>query len=320
MKQPQVLVTGATGFVGEAVVFRLLRDKVFTPVAAVRSETRLSGLCSIVRWDLEAPVVLGGLADVQVVIHCAARVHVMRESATDSLAEFRKINVEGTLQLARSAAKAGVKRFIYISSIKVNGESTEPGVPFTVADAPASADAYGISKEEAEHALKQLSHDTGMELVIIRPPLVYGPGVKANFLSMMKWIDRGVPLPLGSIHNRRSLVSVGNLVDLIVTCIDHPGAAGHDFMVSDGCDLSTTELLTGVAKALGKSARLISVPVWILHLVGSITGRKNLTQRLCGSLQVDISETRRLLNWSPPVDTETALRQTAEYYRDKLGK
>ena len=317
MKGPQVLVTGATGFVGEAVVFRLLLDKKFTPVAAVRGVTRLSGLCRVVPFDLNETTVLPPLNDVRVVIHCAARVHVMNETAVDALVEFRKVNVDGTVRLAQKAAKSGVKRFIFISSIKVNGESTVSGAPFKADDRPAPVDPYGISKREAEDALRQIGLDTGMEVVIIRPPLVYGPGVKANFLSMMRWLDKGIPLPLGAIRNQRSLVALGNLVDLVVTCIDHPAAADNTFLVSDGEDLSTTQLLQRMAHSLGKSARLLPIPTGMLNLAASTFGKKSIAQRLCDSLQVDISQTRVLLHWAPSISTARALRQTADHYRDK---
>ncbi|URM30402.1 SDR family oxidoreductase [Pseudomonas frederiksbergensis] len=317
MKGPQVLVTGATGFVGEAVVFRLLLDKKFTPVAAVRASTRLSGLCRVVPFDLDLPIGKSMLEGVAVVIHCAARVHVMNETAADSLAAFRKANVEGTVRLARRAAESGVKRFIFISSIKVNGESTVRDMPFKATDTPAPVDPYGVSKREAEAALMQISLETGMEVVVIRPPLVYGPGVKANFLSMMRWLDRGVPLPLGAINNQRSLVALGNLTDLVVTCIDNPAAVGQVFLVSDGEDLSTTQLLHRMAFALGKVARLLPVPSGLLRVTASMVGKSGVAERLCGSLQVDIQPTRELLGWRPPISTEKALRQAAAHYRDK---
>ncbi|MCE6975988.1 SDR family oxidoreductase [Pseudomonas frederiksbergensis] len=318
MNAPKILVTGASGFVGEAVVFRLLLDRKFIPIAAARGTTRLNGLCTVVPFELTDSKALPNLNDVQVVIHAAARVHVMNETAIDALTEFRKVNVEGTLRLARRAAASGVKRFIFISSIKVNGESTVLGKPFRANDFPAPADPYGVSKHEAEEALKQLSLDTGMEVVIIRPPLVYGPGVKANFLSMMRWLERGVPLPLGAIKNRRSLVAIGNLVDLINVCINHPEAAGNIFLVSDGEDLSTSQLLRRMADALGVKPRLLSIPYWVLNLGASLIGRRDLVQRLCGSLQVDINKTRDILGWRPVISVDEALRHTAEQHRLKL--
>lgn len=320
MNTPKVLVTGAGGFVGEALVFRLLLDKRFTPVATARSSTRLSGLCSVQPLDLAAPQTFPALGGVQVVVHAAARVHVMNETAVDALSEFREVNVQGTLRLARHAADSGVKRFIFISSIKVSGENTERDKPFTADDPANPTDPYGISKFEAEEALKALAHETGMEVVIIRPPLVYGPGVKANFLSMLNWLDRGIPLPLGAIDNRRSLVSIGNLVDLIVTCLTHPAAANQTFLVSDGEDLSISDLLRRLAAALGKKARLIPVPQWVLNTGASLLGRQAVAQRVCGSLQVDIRKNRELLGWVPPIPVEKSFRQTAAHYQDSQTK
>lgn len=320
MNHPMVLVTGASGFVGEAVIFRLLLDRKFIPVAAARSATSLHGLCAVVPFDLTDARLMPALDRVQVVIHAAARVHVMNETATDALAEFRKVNVEGTLRLARHASESGVRRFIFISSIKVNGESTVSGKPFKADDRPDPSDPYGVSKYEAEEALKQLGRTTGMEVVIIRPPLVYGPGVKANFLSMLSWLNKGVPLPLGAIGNQRSLVAIGNLVDLIITCIDHPAAANQTFLVSDGEDLSTTRLLKRLALALGKKAWLLPVPEGVLKLAASMVGKQAVAQRICGWLQVDISKNRELLGWAPPVNMDKAMRQTAGHYLDKHTK
>jgi len=317
MTAPKVLVTGAGGFVGEAVAFRLLVEKKFYPVAAVRGATRLQGLCEVQTFNLTDAKKLPVLCGVQVVIHAAARVHVMNETADDALAEFRRVNVEGALRLARCAAEAGVKRFIFLSSIKVNGESTVVGKPFNADDQPRPQDPYGVSKYEAEERLKQLGRDTGMEVVIIRPPLVYGPGVKANFLSMLRWLDKGIPLPLGAIGNRRSLVSIGNLVSLIVTCIDHPAAANQIFLVSDGEDLSTSQLLCRLSSALGKPARLLPVPEWLLAVAASVLGRQSVVQRICGSLEVDITKNRDLLGWAPPVNMDEAMRQTAGHYLEK---
>lgn len=319
MSVSRVMVTGASGFVGEAVVYRLLLDRRHTPVAASRGRTRLDGLCHVVPFELGA-VTMPSMSGVEVLVHAAARVHVMNDQAVDVLAEFRRINVDGTVSLARCAAAAGVKRFIFISSIKVNGESTEPGKPFHADLKPQPMDPYGISKMEAELALRDVSKETGIEVVIIRPPLVYGPGVKANFLNMMRWLDRGIVLPFGAIGNRRSLVAIGNLVDLLVTCIDHPAAPGHTFLVSDDSDMSTTQLLDNMASALGKKARLLPLPVWLLNTVASSFGKRSVAQRLCSSLQVDISKTRQVLGWAPPVSVVRALRQTAYYYRGLKNK
>jgi len=243
------------------------------------------------------------------VIHAAARVHVMSDSENDPLAAFREINVKGSLDLARQAAAAGVKRFIFISSIKVNGERTSKGQPFNSHDAASPEDFYGISKHEAEQGLRALAAETGMEVVIIRPPLVYGPGVKGNFASMIKLVGKGLPLPLGAVHNKRSLVALDNLVDLIITCIDHPGAANETFLVSDGEDLSTTQLLQGVAEAMGKPSRLIPVPASLLQFGTTLLGKKAVAQRLLGSLQVDISHAQKCLNWTPPLTVKQGLQR-----------
>jgi nucleoside-diphosphate-sugar epimerase len=238
----------------------------------------------------------------------------MNDSATDPLAAFRAANVAGTLTLARQAAESGIRRFIFISSIKVNGEETRPGTPFSASDIPSPIDPYGISKAEAETGLQQIARDTGMEVVIIRPPLVYGPGVKANFQSMMRWLQRGVPLPFGSIQNKRSLVALDNLVDLITVCIDHPDAANQIFLAADGDDMSTPELLRRVAAALGTRARLLPVPQSALIGAASLIGKPAVAQRLCSSLQVDISAARDILGWQPPLSVKEGLRQTAEWF------
>ncbi len=320
MTAPHVLVTGASGFVGEALVFRLLVDKAFAVTAAARGATRLHGLCPVESFDLRQPLLLPPLSTVQVVVHAAARVHVLNDIAVDPLAEFRRVNVEGTLELARRAAESGVERFIFISSIKVNGESTELGKPFTADDCLAPSDPYGVSKYEAEAALQQLARETGMEVVIIRPPLIYGPGVKANFLNMLSWLDKGLPLPLGAIRNQRSLVAIENLVSLIVTCIDHPAAANQTFLVSDGEDLSTSQLLRRLSLALGKPARLLPVPESLLKLAAAVLGKHAIAQRLCGSLQVDISKNLRLLGWKPLVNMDRAMLQTAGHYQERQTK
>jgi len=239
----------------------------------------------------------------------------MSDTAADPLDEFRRVNVQGTLNLARQAAAAGVKRFAFVSSIKVNGESTQLGAPFKADDVPAPNDAYGLSKMEAEHGLREIALQTGIDVVIIRPPLVYGPGVKANFAAMMRWLQRGAPLPLGAIHNQRSLVALDNLVDLIVTCLSHPAAANQTFLVADGEDVSTTGLLRRMGQALGRPARLVPVPASWLKLAAAMVGKPDVAQRLCGSLQVDIEKTRRLLGWTPPISLDEGLKKAAEGLR-----
>jgi UDP-glucose 4-epimerase len=249
---------------------------------------------------------------IDALVHCAARVHVMKDDATDPLEAYREVNVSGTLNLARQAAQAGVRRFIFVSSIKVNGETTQLGQPFTAEDAPSPLDPYGVSKLEAEQGLRDIEAQTGMEVVIVRSPLVYGPGVKANFASMMRWVASGIPLPLGAIHNARSMVALDNLVDLFVTCLKHPAAAGQTFLVSDGEDVSTTELLRRTAQAMGKRAFLLPVPAFVLEWGAALLGKRDVAQRLCGSLQVDINKTRRLLGWTPPLTLEQGLKKALE--------
>jgi UDP-glucose 4-epimerase len=322
MMSHRVLLTGSTGFVGKAVLQRLL-ERGDSVVAALRqSSAPVDGKAEVFRFaELdEACDWQAGVAGVGTVIHSAARVHVMNDTEADPLAAFRRVNVAGTLNLARQAAAAGVRRFIFISSIKVNGEGTPKGQPYTADDRPAPADPYGVSKREAEDGLREIARQTGMDVVIIRPVLVYGPGVKANFLAMMRWLDKGVPLPFGAIDNRRSLVALDNLADLVVTCVDHPNAANQTFLVSDGEDLSTTGLLRRMAQALGRPARLLPVPGSLLALAANALGRRALSQRLCGSLQVDIQKTRSLLDWTPPLSVDAALSLTARDYQEKTGK
>lgn len=311
---PGILVTGGSGFVGKVLLQRLAADARRAPRALVRElpGQPLEGVDYRAFSELSAvDVASGHFERVDTVIHLASRVHVMHETATDPLAEFRRVNVEGTLSLARAAVQAGVRRFIFVSSVKVNGETTDGRQPFSADEAPAPSDPYGISKREAEDGLRQLAAQSGLEVVIVRPVLVYGPGVKANFRSMMNWLSKGVPLPFGAIHNKRSLVALDNLVDLLVTCIDHPAAANQTFMASDGHDLSTTELLQRLGKALDKPARLLPVPASWLKGAATLAGKGGLAQRLCGSLQVDSGKTRELLGWQPPLDVDQALRATA---------
>jgi nucleoside-diphosphate-sugar epimerase len=306
-----ILVTGATGFVGSALLPVLLSQ--FDEVTAVgrraqdKSHARLSsfGVGNIngaTKWSTQ-------LRGTDAVIHLAARVHVMRDTVSDPLTEFRRVNTEGTLNLARQAATAGVRLFIYLSSIKVNGETTVPNRPFTPNDLAAPQDPYGISKHEAEIGLSEIARTTGMQVIIIRPTLVYGKGAKGNFKSLMKLVARGLPLPLGSIHNLRSFVGIDNLVDFIVTCLEHPDAANETFMVSDGEDLSTPDLIRRMARAMNQPARLLPVPVWALKAGALLLGKGDAAQRLCGNLQVDISKSRELLGWRPPVSVDEGLRR-----------
>lgn len=317
MERRTILVTGASGFVGSALCHRLATMGSFATRAALRGTGRapVAGIQAVTVGDLAATTDWAlALAGVDLVVHAAARVHVMKETAADSLAEFRRVNVDGTLNLARQAAAAGVRRFIFISSIKVNGEASQPGQPLCADDAPAPQDAYGLSKHEAEQGLRHLAATTGMEVVVIRPVLVYGPGVKANFQSMMRWVQRGVPLPFGAVDNRRSLVSLANLVDLIITCIDHPGAANQTFLASDGEDVSLPQLLRALGLALGQPARLLPVPSGVLLSAARLLGRRDLAQRLLGSLQVDIAKNRQLLGWHPPYTLEQGLNMTARSF------
>lgn len=308
------LVTGASGFVGRALVARLAAEPNWTVVAATRrgGPPLAPGVPRLVAPALEAAgdwsVALQG---VHVVVHLAARVHVMREQSRDPLAEFRRVNVQGSLALARQALQAGVRRFVFVSSVKVHGESTWPGAPFRADDPPRPGDAYGQSKLEAENGLRALVRGSSMELVIVRPPLVYGPGVQANFRALLRAAAGGWPLPLGAVHNLRSFVALDNLVDLLVLCGTHPAAAHQAFLVSDGCDLSTTALLQRLALAHGRPARLWPLPVPLLQWLGQLSGRGAMVQRLCGNLQLDIAKTRTLLGWSPPVNVDEALRRLA---------
>lgn len=313
----KVLVTGASGFVG-AVLCASLQSSNWCVLGAVRKLNQAKShrkitYKEVVTGDISIETDwLESLRDVTHVVHLAARVHVMHDRSGDPIAEFRKINVAATVKLAEQAAFVGVRRFIYLSSIKVNGEFTEAGQPFTADDTTAPEDPYGISKFEAEEALRQIAYKTGMEVIIIRPPLVYGPGVKANFESMMRWLKRGVPLPLGALtQNKRSMVALGNLVDLIAVCLNHPAAANQTFLVSDGEDLSTADLLQRTSAALGVNARLFSVPPALLKLLAKLLGKEAAYQRLCGSLQIDMTKTQQLLHWKPPLSVEKGLRLAA---------
>lgn len=302
----KILVTGAEGFIGRELV-EVLKQNGINVVAATRGLKHgffaTGDISSTTDWR-------SGLKGCDVVVHLAARVHQGNERAADPLLAFRQVNVDGTLNLARQAAEAGVRRFLFLSSIKVNGEATRIGHPFTVDDVPSPQDAYSISKWEAEQNLRKMAFDTALEMVFIRSPLVYGVGAKGNFASMVNCLARGIPLPLGAvIHNRRSLVSLGNLIDLIVTCLDHPAASNRTFLISDGEDLSTADLLRRLAIAMGKPARLFSVPPSWLQVVASLVGKPDIARRLLGNLQVEISYTCRTLRWTPPISVDQGFSQ-----------
>jgi UDP-glucose 4-epimerase len=311
----KVLVTGASGFVGSALCEHLI-ERGLTTTGIVRHfpANPVPGVDYQIVSDLSKSKLWKEiLAGVDVVVHCAARAHVMRDSEIDPLAVYREVNVEGTRYLAEQAVSYGIKRFIYISSIKVNGEGTSEQ-PFKADDIPAPEDAYGISKWEAEQVLQKIVCNSKLEIVIIRPPLVYGPEVRANFFKLMRLVKSGLPLPLGAINNSRSFVALDNLVDLILICLDHPAAIDQTFLVSDGDDLSTPELLRRTAKAFGKSSRLIPIPVLLLRIAALLLGKKDFYQRLCGSLQIDIGKAKQLLGWTPKVSVDAALLKTTKHF------
>lgn len=318
----RVLITGASGFVGSALCVKM-SERGYTVRRAVR---RAEGHSQSVPLSNETGLVVPigdigpdtdwtvALTRVDCVVHLAARVHVMKEVVHDPLAEFRRMNTAGTEHLARCAVKAGVKRLVFMSSIKVNGEATTD-TPFAETDPPRPRDPYGISKWEAEQALARVAADTGLEIVILRSPLIYGPEVKGNFLSLVKAIVRGVPLPLAGIRNRRSLLYIGNAVDALVLAATHPSAAGRTFLLSDGQDVSTPDLIQQLAKLLCVRARLVRCPPFLLQLAGGMLGKAESVSRLTSSLQVDSSTIRNTLGWRPPWSLEQGLQATAEWYR-----
>ncbi|WP_260293646.1 UDP-glucose 4-epimerase family protein [Sedimenticola hydrogenitrophicus] len=308
----RICVSGANGFVGRDLCASLSADG-HGVVRTVRDKSQGDIAVGHIGPDTDWRGALGGC---DAVVHLAARVHVMHEKAADPLTEFWKINVGGTRSLAQQAAKEGVKRFIFLSTIKVLGEGQV--TPYRADDPPAPVDAYAISKWEAEKLLADIAAETGMEVVILRPPLVYGQGVKGNFFSLMRAVDRGLPLPLGAIHNQRSLIYLGNLVDAIRVGLSHPAAAGKVFMVSDGEDVSTPELARRVAAALGRPALLLPVSVAWMRWAGRLLGRRAAVERLIGSLAVDIKYIQNDLGWSPPFSMQSGIAATAAWYR-KMG-
>lgn len=306
-----LLLTGASGFVGKRVATRLLTGGVASLTNVCRSRRNFKGANSAVVETLDGNTDWSNvLINQDVVIHTAAIAHTLESESGDPVSDYHRINVVGTLNIARQAAAAGVKRFIFISSLGVNGNINT--VPFTEADEPSPAEPYAQSKLDAENGLWEIQRETGMQIVIIRPPLVYGPNAPGNFGSLVNWVSKGIPLPLGAVNNKRSLVALDNLVDLIITCIYHPAAANQIFLAGDGEDISTTNLLRGVAKAMGKPSHLIPVPTWILMFAASCLGKRAVAQRLLGSLQVDISKARKLLGWTPPIPVEEGLLRCFE--------
>jgi nucleoside-diphosphate-sugar epimerase len=315
----KLLITGSTGFVGRALLARMQA----CPELHIRTALRRGALevpgntCdSVIVGDLHATTDWRqALYGIDTVVHLAARVHIMQESDPNPLQAFRESNVQTSLNLARMAVQAGVKRFIFMSSVKVNGETTPNGQPFTETSAPVPHEPYAISKFEAEQGLQVLGKSSGMEITILRPPLVYGPGVKANFANLARAVASGKLLPLGSIHNHRSLVALDNLTDLITICATHPAAGNQTFMVSDGEDLSTTALVRRMAQAMERNARLLPIPVWALSAGATLMGKRAAVQRLCANLQVDSSKARTLLGWVPPLGVDEGLRRALEEYR-----
>jgi nucleoside-diphosphate-sugar epimerase len=312
------LITGANGFLGSAIVERLNIEPNAELHLAVRrfNNTSFKGgyihtgldLQDLDNWDV-------ALFDVDVVIHAAARVHMVIDPAINPLHEYRLLNTMATLKLAKKSAAAGVKRFVYISSIKVNGEETLGGGKFAPEDAPNPLDDYAISKHEAEEGLMRISKESNMEVVIVRPVLVYGPGVKGNFLSLINYIYKEIPIPLGLVKNFRSIVSTDNLIDFILRCTWHPAAANQIFLISDGEDLSTPQLINHISSAMEVKSRLINIPLWLLVISLRLIGREGYSRRLFNSLQVDISKSRKLLGWSPPATIDESLAKTIKEFK-----
>jgi nucleoside-diphosphate-sugar epimerase len=312
-----ILVTGASGFIGRALCAslaasgRMPRRAVRAPLAGIPDTTTVGDIGPDTDWRT-------ALEGVSCVVHLVARTHVLHETAADPLSEYRRINVLGTERLAREAVASGVRRIVFLSSVKVNGERTLTR-PYAEDDNPHPEDAYGVSKLEAEQALARLAAGTSLEIVVLRPPLVYGPGVKGNFLRLMDIVSRGVPLPLGSVANRRSLIYVGNLVDAITHAIDASQAAGGTYLVSDGEDVSTPELIRKIAQALEVNPRLFPCPPLLLRTASMLSGRGAEVARLIGSLQMESTRIRSELGWNPPFHLEQGLAETARWYRTRPG-
>jgi len=309
-----LLLTGATGFVGQHLVSELKTRKLPYQVA-VRTQTGNSAHPKCISvGDINAHTAWSqALEGVTVVVHLAARVHIIQETSSDAYAAFRAVNTAGTLNLARQAAAAGVRRFVFLSSVKVNGEGSPHA--YLETDTPAPEDAYAVSKWEAEQGLWEISAETDMQMVILRIPLVYGPGVGANFLQLLRTVNKGWPLPLGAIHNQRSLLYIGNLVDAILVALEHPDAANNLYLLSDGQDVSTSQLVELIAKALNKPPRLFAVPQGLIRAVAGVLGKSSAVDRLFGSLYLDSAKIRQELGWLPPFSLQDGLNETANWYK-----
>ena len=317
---PDVLVTGANGFIGKALCRKMIAEG-WNVRGAVRSSAQKAilprGVDGVKIQTIDSNTEWGSaLGNIDTVVHLAARVHVMDDTSADPIVEYRKTNVDGTRHLAQIAVSKKIRRFVYISSAKVNGEGKAG--PYTETDNPGPVEPYAISKLEAESELYRIAENTGLEVVILRPPLVYGPEVKANFLKLMKMVNLGIPLPLARIENHRSMIFLNNLVDAILLAAVHPGAAGKTFLLSDGSDISTPELIEKISFALGKRPRLFPVSPAILRVVARFTGRSQTVARLLDSFMVDISKIRSCLGWEPPFSMEEGLSETAEWYLQTL--
>ncbi|MGC2048825.1 MAG: SDR family oxidoreductase [Gallionella sp.] len=312
------LVTGANGFVGRPLCAELLRQG-HVVRAAIRSSAQLpDGVEAVSVGNIDGDTDWAdALQDVEVVIHLAARVHVMKDTAADPRAEFLKVHLHGTMNLARQAARTGVKRFVYVSSIKVNGEETHGQRCYVEQDTPAPQDSYGVSKWQAEQALRRIAQETKLEVVIVRPPLVYGPGVKGNFISLLAALENGIPLPLAGANNKRSMVYVGNLASALIACATHAAAVGQTYLVRDGEDVSTALLVEKIAGALGRKPRSFNLPSGLLRAAAKVLKRSAQVDRLFGSLRVNDAKLRNELGWVPPYTLEQGLRITADWY---LGK
>jgi nucleoside-diphosphate-sugar epimerase len=309
----RILVTGAQGFIGSAIANHLHALPDYEVIGTVRTPGHGTAPYPVHAMPLRAETDWKNpLHHIDTIIHTAARVHQMNDDSADPMADYRAVNVTATQNLAKQAAEAGARRLIFLSSVKVNGEASPPDAPFTEETPPAPSDPYGLSKWEAEQALHEVAKHTGLEVVIVRLPLVYGPGVRANFATMLRWVQQGRPLPLGCVTgNRRSIVAVENVIDFLTTCIHHPHAANECFYIRDPEDVSTRQLIERTAEAFGKPARLLPVPMPLLTLAGTLTGKQAMIQRLTGNLQISRQKAHQLLGWSPPVGTLAALKKMA---------